>query len=112
MELKKYQIILGIIIGSTTVAGLGYKSVTSVHSKVTQINTNTEDIKSLEASVELDKLCELYRKALSDYYYWDAECKRTGNQKACEQADKAKRRVDRLEKQIADKEKETGEQCG
>lgn len=112
MDLKKISVIIGLVIGLTTVSGIIYKGVATVNAKATQIDTNTESIGSLKASVEFDKLCKLYKKALSDYYYWDEECTKTKTRKACEKADEAKRRLDRLEKQIEKAEKETGEVCG
>lgn len=112
MEFKKIGLILGLITGIATVSGLIYTGITKVNTKVIQIDNNTVNIDTLKASVEFDKLCKLYKKALSDYYYWEEECNKTKTRKACKQSDETKRRLERLEKQIEKAEKETGEICG
>jgi len=103
-NLKNISILIGLI---ATLGGAGYHGVV----KYQQIGENTADIRMVEAKDKLDKLCALHRKALADWFHWKAECEKTQNTDACRLAEEAKRRVDRLEKQIQKLEEETGETC-
>lgn len=107
IDLKKISVAVGLILSLLALGGAAYKGVL----KVQQIGTNTQDIRTIEAKDKLSKLCELHRKALANWFNWKAECEKTNNVDSCRMAEEAKRRVDRLEKQIAKLEEETGETC-
>jgi hypothetical protein len=106
-DLKRISVAVGLVLSLIALGGAAYKGVL----KVQQIGTNTEDIRTIESMSKLDKLCHLHRKAMVDWFHWKAECEKTGNVDSCRLAAEAKSRVDRLEKQIATLEEETGEMC-
>lgn len=103
MDFKKISTIVTLVV---LLSGGAYKGITSVNTTVSQINENTDNIIVLSGDVKLNRLRELHRKALSDYYHWKSECQRTGNTNSCRERDKAKKRVNNLEKQIEELERE------
>lgn len=101
-DMKTVSVVVGLVL---TLSGVIYKSVTAVNATVQQVESNTENILTLAEDVKLNRLKRLHRQALSDYYYWDAQCKKSHTNNDCRERDRAKLRVKNLEQQIEELEK-------